>query len=131
MKSCEVRKFKNIVLQLVCDKIVNCKYALPGTDDLAKNVVAALGSKNAVMIPNHGTVCCGADWDMVMKVCFVVEKAAQVYVMAKSIGTPLLISDEDILAMQNFAKYHYGQGKNHHKSDLWCQAPRIVPVRCL
>jgi L-fuculose-phosphate aldolase len=98
-------------VQLVGDKIVNCKYALPGTDDLARNVVAALGKKNAVMIPNHGTVCCGVDWDMVMKVCFVVEKAAQVYVMAKSIGTPLLISDEDILAMQDFAKYHYGQGK--------------------
>ena len=98
-------------VQLVDDKIVNCTYALPGTDELAKNVVAALGQKNAVMIPNHGTVCCGTDWDMVMKVCFVVEKSAQVYVLAKSIGTPRIISEEDTLAMQNFAKNHYGQGK--------------------
>lgn len=98
-------------VQLVGDRITNCAYALPGTQDLADNVVAALGMRNAVMIPNHGTVCCGSDWDMVMKVSFVVEKAAQVYVLARSIGTPKLISEADILAMQDFARNHYGQGK--------------------
>lgn len=98
-------------VQLVGDKIINCEYALPGTPDLAENVVAGLGTKNAVMIPNHGTVCVGGDWDMVMKVCFVVEKSAQVYVLAKTIGKPMLISDEDTAAMQDFAKNHYGQGK--------------------
>ncbi|MCF7942064.1 MAG: class II aldolase/adducin family protein [Spirochaetia bacterium] len=98
-------------VQLVGDKISNCTYALPGTLDLADNVVAGLGQKNAVMIPNHGTVCVGADWDMVMKVCFVVEKSAQVYVLAKTIGKPILITDEDVAAMQDFAKNHYGQGK--------------------
>ncbi len=98
-------------VQLVGEKIINCAYALPGTPELARNIVAALGARNAVMIPNHGTVCCGSDWDMVMKVCFVVEKAAQIYVLARSIGAPKLISDADILAMQDFARNHYGQGK--------------------
>ncbi len=98
-------------VQLVGDRIVNCGYALPGTPELARNVVAGLGARNAVMIPNHGTVCCGADWDMVKKVCFVVEKAAQVYVLARSIGTPRLISPEDMAAMQDFARNHYGQGR--------------------
>lgn len=98
-------------VQLVGDRIINCAYALPGTQDLADNVVAGLGARNAVMIPNHGTVCCGTDWDMVMKVCFVVEKSAQVYVLARSIGIPKPISESDMLAMQDFAKNHYGQGK--------------------
>ncbi len=98
-------------VQLVGDKITNCTYALPGTEQLAVNVVAALEDKRAVMIPNHGTVCCGEDFETAMKVCFVVEKSAQVYIMAKSIGTPMLISTEDVLAMQDFAKNHYGQGK--------------------
>lgn len=97
-------------VQLVGDRIVNCEYALPGTPELAANVVAGLGQRNAVMIPNHGTVCCGPDWDTVKKVCFVVEKAAQVYVLARSIGEPRLISPADIDAMQDFAKHHYGQG---------------------
>jgi L-fuculose-phosphate aldolase len=97
--------------QLVGDKITNCTYALPGTPELAEHVVEALGDKNAVMIPNHGTVCCGTDWEMVMKVCFVVEKSAQVYLLARSVGTPRAIAPSDILAMQDFAKNHYGQGK--------------------
>jgi ribulose-5-phosphate 4-epimerase/fuculose-1-phosphate aldolase len=46
-----------------------------------------------------------------MKVSFVVEKAAQVYVLARSIGTPKLVSEADILAMRDIARNHYGQGK--------------------
>lgn len=98
-------------VQLVGDRIINCKYSLPGSTELAQNVVEALGDRNAVMIPNHGTICCGSSWDMVMKVCYVVEKTAHIYILASSIGTPNLISDEDILAMQHFARNHYGQGK--------------------
>ncbi len=98
-------------VQLVGDRIVNCGYALPGTPELAAHVVEGLGRRNAVMIPNHGTVCCGPDWDTVKKVCYVVEKSAQVYVLARSIGKPRLISQEDMLAMQDFARNHYGQGK--------------------
>ena len=46
-----------------------------------------------------------------MKTIFVVEKTAHIYLLARSIGTPRLISDEDIKAMQEFAKNFYGQGK--------------------
>jgi len=98
-------------VQIVGDKIINCDYALPGTPELAENVVKGLGERNAVMIPNHGTICVGSDFDGAMKIIFVVEKSAQIYIMARSIGTPKLISDEDILAMQDFARNHYGQGK--------------------
>lgn len=98
-------------VQLVGDKIINCRYALPGTAELAEHVVEGLGDRRAVMIPNHGTVCCGEDFSTVMKVCFVVEKTAQIYILARSIGTPKLISQDDILAMQSFAKNHYGQDK--------------------
>lgn len=98
-------------VQLVGDKIVNCEYALPGTAELAEHVVKGLGDRKAVMIPNHGTVCCGEDFNTVMKVCFVVEKTAQIYLLAKSAGTPHLISEADIKAMQEYVKHHYGQGK--------------------
>ncbi len=97
-------------VQLVGEKIVNCEYALPGSEALAEHIVTALGDeRNAVMIPNHGTVCCGRDWDMAVKVCFVVEKAAHIYLLASSVGKPKLISPEDIAAMRDFARNHYGQ----------------------
>ncbi len=98
-------------VQLVGNKIINCQYALPGTEELAVNVVKGLGDKNAVMIPNHGTVCVGGDFKTAVKTIFVVEKTAHIYILSRSIGTPNLISDEDILKMQDFARNFYGQGK--------------------
>jgi L-fuculose-phosphate aldolase len=98
-------------VQIVGDKVINCKYSLPGTPELAKNVVEGLGDRNAVMVPNHGTICVGADIDAALKICHVVEKSAQIYIFAKLIGTPEVISEEDMRAMQEFARNSYGQGK--------------------
>jgi len=96
-------------VQIVGDKIICCEYALPGTPELAGNVVKALGDRNAVLLPNHGTLCVGKDLKEAFKICHVVEKTAQIYILAKSIGTPHLISEEDIRAMQYFARNVYGQ----------------------
>jgi len=98
-------------VQIVGDRVICAEYALPGTMELAENVARGLGDRNAVMIPNHGTVCVGADIPGALKICYVVEKSAQIYILAKSIGTPQIISDEDIKAMQDFARNSYGQGK--------------------
>jgi len=99
-------------VQLVGDKIINCEYALPGTPELAVNVVKGLGSRNAVIIPNHGSICVGADFETTLKTIHVVEKTAHIYILAQSMGkTPRLIKPDDIAAMQDFARNHYGQGK--------------------
>lgn len=98
-------------VQIVGDKVICSEYALPGTPELAANVAKAIGERNAVLIPNHGTVCVGADVAGALKICHVVEKSAQIYILAKSVGTPHVISDEDIKAMQYFARNKYGQGK--------------------
>ncbi|MBU1661535.1 MAG: class II aldolase/adducin family protein [Chloroflexi bacterium] len=95
--------------QIVGDKIICSEYALPGTPELAQNAVKALGKRNAVLLPNHGTMSVGEDMKNALMVCQVVEKAAHIYILAKSIGTPHLISDEDIKAMQDYKKNVYGQ----------------------
>jgi L-fuculose-phosphate aldolase len=99
-------------VQLVGDKIINCDYALPGTPELAENVVKGLGDRNAVIIPNHGSICVGTDFDTTLKTIHVVEKTAHIYILAQSMGkTSRLIHPDDIAAMQDFARNHYGQGK--------------------
>jgi L-fuculose-phosphate aldolase len=96
--------------QLVGDKIICSEYALPGTPELGKNVAIGLGAeRNAVLLPNHGTVNVAPDMETALTVCHVVEKSAHIYIMARSIGTPHLISAEDIKAMQDYKKNHYGQ----------------------
>ncbi len=97
--------------QIVGDKVVCCQYALPGTQELAKCVIAGLAERGAVLIPNHGAVCVGASLADAFKKSFVLEKSAKIYYMAKSIGQPRLICDADIKSMQEFVKNSYGQGK--------------------
>jgi len=96
-------------VQIVADKLICSEYALPGTPELARNVVAALGERNGVLLPNHGTLCVGEDMVRALLISHVVEKTAQIYIMAKSIGTPHLISQEHIEAMQYYARHIYGQ----------------------
>jgi L-fuculose-phosphate aldolase len=96
-------------VQIVGDKMICSEYALPGTPELAKNAVAGLGNRNGVLLPNHGTLVVGPDMAMTCTICQIVEKTAQIYILAKSIGTPNLISMEDIIAMQEYVKNKYGQ----------------------
>jgi len=96
-------------VQIVGESAICCEYALPGTMELARNAVKALGDRNAALLPNHGTLCVGRHLRHAFKVCHVVEKTAKIYILARSIGTPHVISDEDIKAMRDFIRNAYGQ----------------------
>ena len=96
-------------VQIVGDKIVCSEYTLPGSPELAENVVKAMGSRNAVLLPNHGTLCVSEDIGQALTICHVVEKTAHIYIMAQSIGTPHLLSAQDIKAMQDYKRTKYGQ----------------------
>ncbi len=96
-------------VQIVGDKIICAEYALPGTQELAEKAAKALGKRNAVLLPNHGTLCVGENMKHALTICHVVEKTAHIYIMAKSFGTPHIIAEDDILAMQHFARHEYGQ----------------------
>ena len=96
-------------VQIVGEKVLCAKYALPGSDELAKNAVASLGERNAVFLLNHGTLCVGRDMKEAMKVCYVVEKTAHIYILSKSVGKCRIIPEEDIKKMQNFARNAYGK----------------------
>jgi L-fuculose-phosphate aldolase len=94
-------------VQIVGEKVLCAKYALPGSDELAENAVASLGNRNAVFLLNHGTLCVGKDMKEAMKVCHVVEKTAHIYILSKSVGKCRIIPEEDIKIMQDSAKNSY------------------------
>jgi L-fuculose-phosphate aldolase len=66
-------------------------YALPGSPELAKNAVAALGLRNAVVLANHGTLTVGRNLREAFDNCELLEKTARVYVLAMGLGalTPM------------------------------------------
>jgi len=96
-------------VQIVGDKVICSKYALPGSKELAINAVVGLGNRNAVFLTNHGTLCVGKDMKEAMKVSYVVEKTAQIYILSKNVGKCKIIPEEDIKIMQDFAKNVYGK----------------------
>jgi L-fuculose-phosphate aldolase len=71
-------------------------YATFGTVELARNVVATLGSDNAVLLASHGVVAVGADLGAALENAVRVEFLAEVYWKASRMGSPVLLSPEEI-----------------------------------
>jgi len=85
-------------------------YALPGSPELAKNCVEALGKDGlACLLANHGAVCIGADMESAFKVSTVLEMTAHIYQLARAIGKPALLEENFIKIMHDFAINQYGK----------------------
>lgn len=83
-------------------------YASFGTPELAKNAYDYMTDRYAVLLANHGLVAGGKTILKAFQVAEEIEFCAEVYVKARSIGTPVLLSDDE---MANMAKrfQDYGQ----------------------
>ena len=85
---------------------------LPGTKDLADEVVKALGeNKVAVLIRNHGVVAVGESLEEAYNVAILVEEEARTYFWTMLLGKDETgrISTELIEKMRKFFKKGYGQ----------------------
>jgi L-fuculose-phosphate aldolase len=82
-------------------------YALPGSKELAKNAVLALADRSAALLANHGAVSCGQTLRDALLVAQLVEKAAQVHILAQSMGGATVLSDDDVNIMRRFYLEHY------------------------
>lgn len=67
------------------------EYVMAGSQELADEACAALGEGNAVLLRNHGALGVGADLEEAVTVCELVERLAQVFMLALGLGkaTPL------------------------------------------
>ena len=62
------------------------EYAFPGSPELAANVCAALGDRNAAIIRNHGAVGVGRDLREALDACVLTERVAQIFVLSSLLG---------------------------------------------
>lgn len=80
-------------------------YAPSGTPELAENVLRALGDRNAAILANHGVLACGSDVDEALNVLECVERAAQIYLVARMVGEPTKLPREVVnLEVELFRK---------------------------
>lgn len=73
-------------------------YAIFGSQELANSVVKALGDRSAVIMANHGILTCGRDVMEAFDILVCVERAAQVYVLARAAGIPNKLPPETVKA---------------------------------
>ena len=86
-------------------------YTMPGTKEMADEVVNALKDRAGALIANHGAITVGRTLAEAYTGSQVLEKTAMVYINCQSIGGAVEISQEDIEFFHEFFMNKYGQGK--------------------
>ncbi|MFY9639895.1 MAG: class II aldolase/adducin family protein [Rhodomicrobium sp.] len=90
-------------------------YATYGTPKLAKHVAAALTSRSACLLANHGQIAIGPTLEDALELAEEVEVLAAQYVATRSLGEPVLLSaDEMALVVEKFKTY--GKAANPPKT---------------
>lgn len=76
---------------------VQCaKYGEAGSEDLAEGVLNVLEERNAVLLANHGNLCCGSHLDGAYTVLEYLERGAKIYYLAKLVNDPNLLPEDTI-----------------------------------
>ncbi len=87
-------------------------YATFGTQELSDLALAALQQRQACLMAHHGQVALGADLDQALALAIEVETLARMYLQARVLGEPALLTDAQIAAVERqFAGLHYGQAE--------------------
>lgn len=73
-----------------------CKYETFGTAKLAEVAFKEMKQDKGILLGNHGTLTVGEDLASAFSVAKDIEFIAKLYYRAKSIGTPVLLNDEQL-----------------------------------
>ena len=81
-------------------------YALFGTDTLSRHAVEALRERKACLLANHGMITLGRDLDEAMTIAIELESLCQQYLIARQVGQPAILSEEEMRAViERFKTY--------------------------
>lgn len=81
-------------------------YAPYGTEELSELAVEALQDRSACLLANHGLIATGRDLEAALWLAVEVEALCRQYALALQIGTPVLLSDDEIgRTVERFKSY--------------------------
>ena len=90
--------------------MIRCsEYATFGTQELAEACVAALDTRQACLLANHGIVVCGDTPEAALALAVEVEALAGQYMRALSVGEPVLLDEAEMArVLASFEDYRGG-----------------------
>jgi len=83
------------------DSIRCAPYAMFGTTELSNNILVAIQDRKACLLSNHGLVAMGKDLNEAFNIAQEVEHLSRLFVEAKKIGEPKLISKKQMMEVLN------------------------------
>ena len=89
-------------------KVPCTPYETFATKELAKAALRTMGQGYACFLGNHGFLAASTSVDMAFTIAEEIEHCAEIYLRAKSVGTPKIIPDEKMMELFDMFKA-YGQ----------------------
>jgi D-3-phosphoglycerate dehydrogenase len=77
-------------------EIICSEYGEAGSKDLVHNVLKSIEERNAVILANHGSICCGSYLEGAYTVLKYLERGSKIYYLAKLIKEPNLLPEDTI-----------------------------------
>ena len=104
----------NYLLAVAGTDVPCAEYATYGTVKLAKNAFKAMKDKKAVLLSNHGMIAVGKNLTEAYNIAENVEFCSELFCISKSIGSPKILSKEEMLNMIERFK-DYGKRVEEHE----------------
>lgn len=77
-------------------EVLCADYGEAGTEELAKKVLEKLEERNAVLLSNHGNLCCGSHLKGAFTALQYLERGAKIYYLAKLVKDPNLLPEDTV-----------------------------------
>jgi L-ribulose-5-phosphate 4-epimerase len=104
-----IPSFVEDLVQIIGGRVNCAPYVPAGQHQRIAEVVAdAIGEENAVLLANHGAICCGRSLDEAFVACQILEKAAMMMLAAGALGNVIPIPDEFVRSERHRFLYKYG-----------------------
>lgn len=85
-------------------------YARSGTEEFARVALATLGQEGvACLFQNHGVLAVGSSLKEAYAIAMGIEEAAQIYHLARQMGEPIILPEEERAFMFRYFRTQYGQ----------------------
>jgi len=84
-------------------------YQMSGTPEFAELIAETMGDGNAVIWGNHGAMVVGPSLSATFSAAHALEDGAQVYAVARQLGTPIPLPPDEVTKLHTFWREHYAK----------------------
>ena len=96
--------------QIVGGGVCCTDYTLAGTKELGLKAVKAMeGGRSAALLANHGAVCWGRNLKEALTTAHILEKTAEIYCIAHSLGNLFPLDNKTVETLRDFYLNHYSK----------------------